>query len=101
MALQPEDKKLLKTIAIEVERRQMTAPLIMLLEMHRPLSFVVSSFLVTLGPLIHIFFNLPNYQRVVELLEDRENVILLLDLLDQAARGKLKIECSSESEPCL
>jgi|SaaInl4_135m_RNA_FD_contig_123_19717_length_9825_multi_4_in_0_out_0_6 hypothetical protein len=94
----PEDIKLLTRAALEVERRQMTAPLIMLLEMHRPLSFVVSSFLVALGPLIHIFFSVPGYQRITELLEDRDNGILFMDLLEKAGQGRLHLEELAESE---
>lgn len=100
MSLSSEDLKLMETIAIEVEKRQMSAPVIMFLEMHRPLSFVTSSFLLTLGPLLSIFFTIPNFQRVVELMEQRENVGLLLDLIEKAAKGQLLAVDASESESC-
>lgn len=98
MKLNSEDLLLLEAIAIEVEKRQMSAPVIMFLEMHRPLSFVTSSFFLTIGPLLRIFFTIPNFQRVVELLEDRQNVVLLLDLIEKAANGKLVASNASESE---
>jgi len=96
--LNHEDLQLLTKAALEVERRHMTAPLIMLLEMHRPLSFVLSSFFLALGPLVQIFFTIPGYQRIAELMENRDNVVQFLEMLEQAGRGELAEVCPSESD---
>jgi hypothetical protein len=84
--LTEKDREMLRTLAKEVERRAMTVPLIFFLEMHKPLAFVASSFLVTLGPILRLIFDLPQYNRITELLEDRGNVETFILLLEEASR---------------
>ena len=85
MTLTEKDTEMLKVLAQEVERRGMTAPLIFFLEMHKPLAFLASSFLLTLGPLLRLMFDLPQYNRVTELLEDRNNVVAFIQLLEEVS----------------
>ncbi|OGM05029.1 MAG: hypothetical protein A2008_05150, partial [Candidatus Wallbacteria bacterium GWC2_49_35] len=69
-----KDQALFDRLADFVIRRKMTAPAILFLESTKPLNFIGSQFLVVMGPLIKIFFNIAEYDRIVELMEKRENV---------------------------
>ena len=85
MTLTEKDTEMLKVLAQEVERRGMTAPLIFFLEMHKPLAFLASSFLLTLGPFLGLVFDLPQYNRVTELLEPPNNVEAFIQLLEEVS----------------
>jgi len=94
--MEQQDRELFEKLAKEVEKRQMTAPFIFYLEMHRPLAFVFSSFLLALKPLMQMFSELPDYQRIVELLEEPEAVEELIQILEKVA----KESSNSESRVC-
>ena len=73
-----KDQALFDKLADFVIRRKMTAPAILFLESTKPLNFIGSQFLVVMGPLIKVFFNIAEYDRIVELMEKRENVERLI-----------------------
>ena len=96
--LTQEDLDLMNRFAYEVERRGMSVPAIMFLEMHRPMSFVMSSMMITVSPLMKLFFTAEQYDRVSELMESRENVERLIQLIEDAARNGIPCE-SNENHP--
>ena len=88
----PEDvsaedgERILKKAANEIVSRRLTAPAIFLLEACSPLSFIGSQFMIALEPLMHAIFELPNYRKFALMMERRENVGRLIDLIEAANR---------------
>jgi hypothetical protein len=71
-------KELLEKIADQIVKRKMTVPAIMFFESIKPLSFVGSQALVFLQPIIQAFLNRREYDEIVLMMEERENVEKLL-----------------------
>ena len=83
-----EDRKLLWKLARGIEKYHLTIPAIMYLEMHKPLAFVMSSFLLTLRPIAFLFMNDTEYTKLAEMLEKRSAVEELLSFLEFAAKNE-------------
>ena len=80
-------KELLAKIADQIVKRKMTTPAILFFESVKPLSFVGSQALVFLQPIIQAFLNRREYDEIVLMMEERENVEkLLLEIENQEAR---------------
>ncbi len=93
-----DDRKLLWKLAQGIERYNLIVPAIFYLEMHRPLAFVMSSFLLTLRPIIFLFMDGGQYTRVVEMLEKQEAVEELISFLELAAKGQCPEGLSSSKD---
>lgn len=78
-----KDQALFDKLAEFVVKRKMAAPAILFLESTKPLNFIGSQFLIVLGPLIKIFFNVAEYDRIVELMENRDNVERLICTIEK------------------
>lgn len=78
-----KDQKLFDKLADFIVKRQMTALAILFLESSKPLSFVGSQFLITLGPIIKIFFDSNEYDRIAVLMEKRENIERLIQTIEK------------------
>ena len=83
-----DDRKLLWKLAQGLERYNLTVPAIFYLEMHRPIAFVMSSFLLALRPIVFLFMDSTQYTRVVEILEKQDAVEELIKFLELAAKGE-------------
>jgi hypothetical protein len=84
--LEPAERDaLLDRVAREVTRRRLEAPAILVLEMHRPLMFLGSQFLILFTPMLGPAFGLDNLHRLTALLQDRANLDRLLDRIDEQA----------------
>jgi len=70
--------KMIKSLAKEIVNRKMAVPAIFFLESTKYISFIGSQFLVFLGPVATCFINNHKYYNVVELLEDKDNLELLI-----------------------
>jgi hypothetical protein len=80
-------KELLAKIADQIVKRKMTTPAILFFESVKPLSFVGSQALVFLQPIIQAFLNRREYDEIVLMLEERENVEkLLVEIENQEAQ---------------
>ena len=86
---EPKDDELLERIAEWIAKRRLTAPAIIFLETHRPLSFVGSQAMIAATPVVSFFepllqaltgpgFGKNAFQRFAELMEDRDNVEVLI-----------------------
>ncbi len=94
------DQEILDRLASWVVAKRMTAPAIIFLESHRPLSFVGSQAMIAAGPIAHFFepflqhligpgYEHAVYKRFAGLMEDRDNVermIIAIERENQAAR---------------
>ncbi|HNY11484.1 MAG TPA: hypothetical protein PKK26_07850 [Candidatus Wallbacteria bacterium] len=83
--LTAEDKALFEKLANFVVKRKMVAPAILFLESTKPLNFIGSQFLVVMGPLVKIFFNVREYDQIVTLMEKRDNVESLICTIEKIA----------------
>src|SRR5215212_7687472 len=85
-ALSPEERdRLLNRVAREVTSRHLATPVILLLELHRPLTYLASQALVLFTPLLGPAFGLENLQRLTRLLADGENLDRLIDRIEALA----------------
>jgi hypothetical protein len=78
-----QQREVLERLAVELEKRRLTAPTIFTLEMTRPLSFVASQAMVALGPIIQPIFSFRGYNVLCAAFEDRKNVDWLVERLER------------------
>ena len=100
--LEPEERdRLLDRMAREVTRRRLEVPVILTLELHRPLTFLGSQALAVFTPMLAPAFGLGNLQKLYRLMEDRENLDRLLERIEElaAAREKAGAEAADASAP--
>lgn len=83
------DFEIISRLAKWVVGKRMTAPAIIFLESHRPLTLVGSTAMIAASPFVQFFepflkslmgpgFEHASYQRFAEMMEDRENLDLLI-----------------------
>ena len=70
--------KIINNLASEIVNRGLSVPAIFFLESTKYITFIGSQFLVFLGPIATCFINNNKYYNIVEILEDRNNVELLI-----------------------
>jgi len=80
--LEEQDYELLLNLARKTVRRRLSVPAIFFLESTKPLSYVGSQAMVFFGPFVRLLFESPNYYRYSEMLEDRANLELLLQMIE-------------------
>lgn len=89
------DEELLQSLADWVVERRLTAPAIIFLESHRPLSFVGSQVMIAASPLVAFFgpffkasvgFDGDDFRRFAELMENRDNLELLIVEIERASQ---------------
>lgn len=97
--LSAEDDALLKRIAAFVVSRRMTAPAILFLESVRPLNFIGSQAMLFFAPFVRAFLNVNDYQRIQELLENRESISSFVDMLETEEERFLTNEKEKKAEP--
>ncbi|HPZ10269.1 MAG TPA: hypothetical protein PL110_19420 [Candidatus Eremiobacteraeota bacterium] len=90
MILSEEDKKLMDKMAGVIVSRRLTAIAIFFLESSRPLSFVGSQFLIFMQPFIQSIFNVQDYDRITKLMEDRNNVELFIQTIEDVESKRNK-----------
>jgi len=87
---EPETHALIEKAAAEIEKRGMTAPAVIFLEMHKPLSNIASQAAIALSPFIVPFvgFDFTNdYSRLLSKRENIESLILRLERLSKETAG--------------
>lgn len=105
MTEKPElsDQEILTRLANWVVKRRLTAPAIIFLESHRPLSFVGSQAMIAASPIVSFFepivkgmagpgFEHASYKRFAELMENRDNLELLIIEIERANQRQQAIE---------
>ncbi len=76
------DEQLIAQIAATVDRWGMKTPAILLLEAHRPFSFILSQVLLAAEPLLGLMLSPDRSRRFAMFLENGDNVELLLRRLE-------------------
>jgi len=79
----PEQQEVLEKVAKKVVDWRMAVPAIMTLETAKPLSFIGSQVMVFFEPIVQTLFSMKHYDTFRELMEDRDNVERLLQLIEQ------------------
>ena len=80
--LSPEDEAFLGRIAKFLVVRRLSVPSILFLESVKPLNFVGSQFLFFFEPIVKTFVGGQGYTRFAQLMEKRDNVERLLQLIE-------------------
>lgn len=70
--------QLIERFASWIVGRNLTAPVILFLDMHRPLSFVCSQIVIMFTPFLVFFFTRTEINSLVQILEDREGIERLI-----------------------
>ncbi len=73
-----ETIKIIKKLASKIVDKGLSVPAIFFLESTKYVTFIGSQFLVFLGPIATCFINNNKYYNIVEILEDRSNIELLI-----------------------
>jgi len=76
-----EEQALLEKVARLIVKRGMAAPAVLFLESVGPLGFLGSQFLHALTPLLDLVCNQAELERMAHLLEKRESVSLLVEMI--------------------
>lgn len=80
---QEETDALLDKVAHEIKKRKLELPASLMLDIHRPLSFVGSQAAIAFSPFLVPFFGFDGVNNYTRLLSKRENLELLLERLDK------------------
>jgi len=78
-----EQLMLLQRLANKVVQLRMTTPAILFMESVRPLNYVGSQVMVFLAPLVQIVFSSPEWDQLQQVLEKRESLGYIVDLIEE------------------
>jgi hypothetical protein len=76
-------RDLIEKVAKKVVEWRLSVPAIVVLESAKPLSFVASQVMVFFEPIVQSLFNIKDYERFYEMLEDRRNLELLIQEIER------------------
>ena len=96
--LNEEDKKLFERLAGHIVARRLTAVAVFYLESSKPLSFIGSQLMVFFQPFVQTFFDIKEYDRIMILMEDRDNVELFIQYIENAEADRKKIKKVEKKE---
>ena len=77
-----ENDALIDKLAQEILKRKMEVPAVLMLEMHKPLSYVASQASIVFAPFIVPLAGYDNAQSITRLLSRRENVEKLISRIE-------------------
>jgi len=87
--LEPAERDaMIERLARRVTGRRLEVPVILALEMHRPLAFLGSQALVVFTPMLAPAFGVDNLQRLSLLMEDRANLDRMIDRIEELAAAR-------------
>lgn len=86
-------------MAEEVVKRRLESPAILVLEMHRPLSFLGSQALVVATPFLGAFVGHQHVLKLSRLLEDRQNIERLILRIEERSGEAKPVQAPPEPEP--
>ena len=86
----PDERRdeLVDKLAEKVIQRGMQTPAILMLEMHKPLSFLAGQSLLLGSGFLAPLFGPQNVQQYAKLLESRDNIELLIQRIEQGRPAK-------------
>ena len=87
-AMSPEDIAVLERFAGRVVELRMETPAILAIESSRPMSLVAGQAMLFFEPIAQMLFRFPDYRRFAALIERRETLDVLVQLIDHAAQAR-------------
>ncbi len=81
--LSPDQIMLLRKLSSKVVQLRMTIPAVLFLESVRPLNYVGSQVMVFFAPLVHIVFTSPEWDQLQKVLEKRESLGYIIELIEE------------------
>lgn len=94
-SLTDRQKALVVRLADRIVELRMTTPALLFLESVRPLNYVGSQVMVFFAPVVRGFFGLPEWDEFRQILEHRESVGYLCDLIE--AREAVAMEAEEKA----
>lgn len=99
-ATPPEAQRvLIDTLCVEVVRRRLTAPALLVLEMSRPLNYVSAQVLHFFEPFLAALTDTEGYQQFAQFLEQRGSIDYICQRLEAVAAQTAKKEGAEGSGP--
>lgn len=95
--IQKTDREFLADLADQVVRRRLTTLAILYLESHKPFSFAFSQMMHVATPFASIFIDSSSMERFAFIMEDRENVEQLIQIIEKRQK-EYDIKLESEKE---
>jgi hypothetical protein len=86
--LEAEDRALLERVAARIVELRLEVPAILTLEGGRPLSLLAGQTLHFFEPIVAALLRLPDYRRFAALIERRETIDRLVDLIEARAEAE-------------
>jgi len=83
-----ELESLVNSVAARVVERRLETVAILLLEMHKPLSFVASQAVLVAMPMLGPLIGMDGMATLSRLLRDRENIELLITRIEEQAAAR-------------
>ena len=80
--MENKEKLLLNNFAIKIVEKKLSVPAIFFLESTKYLAFLGSQMLIFFGPIITSFTNSKKYYKVVNLLEEKNNIEYLIKQIE-------------------
>jgi hypothetical protein len=87
-ALTADERALLDKLAHRVAELRMETPAILTLETARPLSLVASQAMIFFEPFAQMLFRFDDYRRLAQLIERRDAVDALTQMIEHAAEER-------------
>lgn len=89
----PEElDEFVRVLAEAVHSRRMSVPVIMALEMVKPLSFVSYSSLVIFGPILELIFDPVKMEKLQALVGDRNRIENLIERIEDLEKSKKEVK---------
>lgn len=78
-----QTEELIEKAAHEIKKRKLELPAILMIEMHKPLSYIGSQAAIVFSPFLVPFLGFDNVNNYSRLLTKKENIEKLLDRIEQ------------------
>ncbi|MBM3330096.1 MAG: hypothetical protein FJY67_11615 [Calditrichaeota bacterium] len=98
MLLTDREQALVERLASRIVELRMATPAILFLESVRPLNYVGSQVMVFFAPVVRGFFGMPEWDEFRRILEHRESIGYLVDLIEAKENLILEEEAKSRAE---
>jgi len=79
----PDSELLMTHWAQKIAKRRLATPAIFMLESLKPLSLVGNQLLIFMEPIVKLFVTIKEYPALVKILEERENLEKMIQLIEQ------------------
>lgn len=83
MTMQNQSPKYIKKWAVKIKQLGLTVPAVLLLETHKPLSFIVNQMLLVGQPALNVFLSPDTTAHALNLFSDRAHLEQLIQELEE------------------